>query len=97
MAQARRERADMLTESEKIKAQIIEQAHNEAQKEAQKVMEASKLSIEQERRQAEMQLRNEISALALDVASKVVREQMKDDKAQQKLVNSLIDEMDKQH
>lgn len=97
LAEARRQQADMLREAESIKARIIDEARSEAQKEAQKVMDAAKVSIEQERKQAELQFRNEVSAFALDIASKVVRDRMQDDKAQQKLVNNLLDEMDKQN
>ena len=96
MAEARRQQADLLREADKMKSQIIEEARSEAQKEAQKVMDAAKVSIEQERKQAELQFRNEVSAFALDIASKVVRQQMQDDKKQQQFVGQLLDEMENQ-
>ncbi len=80
-----------------MKSQIIEEARTAAQSEAKKVMDAAKVSIEQERKQAEQQFRNEVSSFALDIAQKVVRNEMKDEKAQEKLVNSLLDEMEKQN
>lgn len=95
IADARRQQADMLREADKMKTQIIEEARSAAQTEAKKVMDAAKVSIEQERKQAEQQFRNEVSSFALDIAQKVVRNQMKDEKAQEKLVNSLLDEMEK--
>ena len=97
IADARRQQADMLREADKMKTQIIEEARSAAQTEAKKVMDAAKVSIEQERKQAEQQFRNEVSSFALDIAQKVVRNQMKDEKAQEKLVNSLLDEMEKQN
>ena len=96
-ADARRQQADMLREADKMKSQIIEEARTAAQSEAKKVMDAAKVSIEQERKQAEQQFRNEVSSFALDIAQKVVRNEMKDEKAQEKLVNSLLDEMEKQN
>ena len=66
-------------------------------READKMMDAAKVSIEQERKQAEQQFRNEVSSFALDIAQKVVRNQMKDEKAQEQLVSSLLDEMEKQN
>ncbi len=96
IAEARRQQADLLREADRMKSEIIEEARSEAQKEAKKVMDAAKVSIEQERKQAELQFRNEVSAFALDIASKVVREQMQDDKAQQQLVGKLLDEMENQ-
>ncbi|WP_290391949.1 F0F1 ATP synthase subunit B, partial [uncultured Duncaniella sp.] len=97
IADARRQQADMLREADKMKSQIIEEARTAAQSEAKKVMDAAKVSIEQERKQAEQQFRNEVSSFALDIAQKVVRNEMKDEKAQEKLVNSLLDEMEKQN
>lgn len=97
IAEARRQQADMLREADKMKTQIIEEARVAAQKEAQKVMDQAKLSIEQERKQAELQFRNEVSAFALDIAAKVVRNEMKDQKAQAQLVNTLLDDMEKQN
>jgi F-type H+-transporting ATPase subunit b len=80
-----------------MKTQIIEEAREAAQKEAQKVMDAAKVSIEQSRKEAEQNFRNEVSAFALDIASKVVRNQLADEKAQTKLVNTLLDEIEKQN
>ena len=97
IADARRQQADMLREADKMKTQIIEEARSAAQTEAKKVMDAAKVSIEQERKQAEQQFRNEVSSFALDIAQKVVRNQMKDEKAQAQLVSSLFDEMEKQN
>ncbi len=97
IADARRQQADMLREADKMKTQIIEEARAAAQTEAKKVMDAAKVSIEQDRKEAQQQFRNEVSTFALDIAQKVVRNQMKDEKAQEKLVNSLLDEIEKQN
>lgn len=97
IAEARRQQADMLREADKIKTQIIEDARNAASKEAQKVMEAARVSIEQERKEAEKQFRDEVSTFALDIAAKVVRTELSDEKAQTKLVGRLLDEMEKQN
>ena len=94
IAEARRQQADMLREADRMKTQIIEEARGVAQKEAQKVMDAAKLSIEQSRKEAEQNFRNEVSAFALDIASKVVRNQLSDEKAQAQLVNTLLDEIE---
>lgn len=94
IADARRQQADILREADKMKTQIIEEARDAARVEARKVMDAAKVSIDQERKQAEDQLRKEMSTMALAVADKVVRRQMSDDAAQRRLVDSLISEMD---
>ena len=97
IAEARRQQADTLREAERMKTQIIEEARVAAQAEAKKVMDAAKVSIEQDRKAAQQQFRNEVSTFALDIAQKVVRNQMKQENAQQQLVSSLLDEMEKQN
>lgn len=94
IAQARAQQADMLREGERMKTQIIDEAKSAAQVEAQKVMDAAKLAIQQERKEAELQFRNEVSSFALDIAQKVVRNQLSDKNAQEKLVDSLLTEME---
>ncbi|MDE5812110.1 MAG: F0F1 ATP synthase subunit B [Muribaculaceae bacterium] len=93
MAEARRQQADILREADRMKSQIIEEARQAAQKAAQKEMDQAKVAIEQARKEAEQNLRDEVSAFALDIAGKVVRNQMADDKAQARLVDQLLDEM----
>ncbi len=94
---ARRQQAEMLRETDKMKNQLIEEARAAAQAAAKKEMDAAKVSIEQERKAAEEQFRSEVSSFALDIAQKVVRTQLKEDKAQEKLVSSLLDEMEKKN
>lgn len=76
-----------------MKTQIIEEARGQASVEAKKVLEAAQLSIEQMRKEAQARMRDEVCALAIDIATKVVRQQMADDESQSKLVNSLLDEI----
>ncbi len=97
IAEARRRQADMLREADKMKTQIIDEARDAAQKEAKKVMDAAALSIEQERKEAQRQMRDEVGALALEIATKVVRTQMSQAQAQTQLVDSLLDDMEKQN
>ena len=78
-----------------MKSQIIEEAKKEASVEAQKVMDAAKLSIEQSRKEAELQFRNEVSQFSLDIAEKLLRKQLAGDKAQKELVEKLLDESEK--
>lgn len=92
-AQARQ--AEMLREAARMKTEIIEQARNEAADAARKEMDAAKASIEQARKEAELQFRNEVGKFSIDIAEKMVRSQMKSDKAQTELVNKLLDEIEK--
>lgn len=92
--EARRQQADILREADKMKTQIIEQARSAAQVEAQKVMDNAKLQIAQQQKEAQQQFRNQVSEFALDIAGKIVHNQMQEDAAQKKLVDSLLDQID---
>ena len=93
IVEAQAHQQEMLREASRMKSEIIEQAKKEAAVAAQKEMEAAKASIEQARKEAELQFRNEVSTFAIDIAEKMVRNQMKDDAAQTELVNKLLDEI----
>lgn len=92
-AQARQ--TEMLRDAARMKTEIIEQAKNEAADAARKEMDAAKAAIEQARKEAELQFRNEVGRFSIDIAEKMVRNQMKSDKAQTELVNKLLDEIEK--
>lgn len=94
LTDARRQQADILREADKMKTQIIEQARSAAQVEAQKVMDNAKLQIAQQQKEAQAQFRNQVSEFALEIAGKIVHNQMQQDNAQNKLVDSLLDEIE---
>ncbi|MGM9827873.1 MAG: F0F1 ATP synthase subunit B [Muribaculaceae bacterium] len=91
----RAQQADMLREADRMKTQIIEEARGAAQKEAQKVMDAARVSIEQQQKEAEKQFRDQVSTFALDIAQKVVKKEMANPTAQSQLVNTYLDEIEK--
>ena len=91
VTEAQKQQAEILREAAKMKTQIIEEA---AAVEAKKVMDAAKLSIEQARKESEMQFRSEVSQFALQIAEKVVRKDLADDKSQAELVDKLLNEVE---
>lgn len=97
MQEARLRQADILREADRVKTQIIEEARGEARQAAAKELDQAKLQIEQARKEAEQNIRDEVSAFALNIAQKVVRNQMSDSKAQTQLVDSLLDEIEKKN
>lgn len=94
LAEARRQQADILREADKMKNQIIEQARTAASVEAQKVMDNAKEAIRQQQKEAEKQFRNQVSEFALEIAQKVVKQELADQSQQEKLVGKLLDEME---
>ena len=57
-------------------------------------MDSAKMQIEQQQKEAQLQFRNQVSEFALDIAAKVVKNQLQDEKQQAALVNNLLDEID---
>ena len=94
MQQAHAKQQEMLREAQKMKTEIIEQARQEAAAAAQREMDAAKTSIQQAQKEAELQLRDSVSKFSIEIAEKMMREQLKSDKAQTALVNRLLDEID---
>lgn len=92
---ARRQQADMLREADKMKTQIIEQARSAAQVEAQKVMDSAKLQIQQQQKEAQQQFRNQVSDLAIQIAGKILQKDLQDDQANNQLVGSMLDQIEK--
>lgn len=95
MTEVMAKQQEMLRDAQKMKTEIIEQARNEAAKVAQGEMDAAKVSIEQARKQAESQIRDEVSRFSIEIAEKMMRSQLKDTKAQTELVNKMLDDIEK--
>ncbi|MDE6257683.1 MAG: F0F1 ATP synthase subunit B [Muribaculaceae bacterium] len=93
--EAQAKQAEMLRDAAKMKSEIIEQAKQEAADAARREMDAAKLSIEQARKEAELQFRNEVGKFSIEIAEKMVRNQMQSDAAQKQLVDKLLDEIEK--
>ena len=93
MEQAQQQQAEMLREASRMKNQLIEDARREASEEAKKVMEAARVSIEQQRKEAELQFRNEVSKFSLDIAEKMVRGNLNSDESHHALVDKMLDEI----
>ncbi|MBR5101987.1 MAG: F0F1 ATP synthase subunit B [Muribaculaceae bacterium] len=97
IADARKQQADILRDAAKMKAQIIEDAKEAAATEAKKVTEAAQVSIEQARKETEKQLRQQVSDYALVIAEQVIRQNLKADNAQKRLVEQLLNEVENQN
>ena len=79
------------------KQHIIEEARQAASVEAKKVMDAAAVSIEQARKESELQFRREVSEFALQIAEKMMRKQLSDDKTQVEMIDKLLNEIENQN
>ena len=93
MAEARTERAAMLKEAKETRDRLVNEAKQEAKQEANKIVTNAKREIEAEKQAAMVELKNQVGNMAIDIAEKVLRNNLKTDAAQQNLVNDLVKDM----
>ena len=94
LGEARQQQADILRQAAQMRTQIIEQARADAAVEAKKVADNALTSIEQARKESEKQLRQEVTEIALQIAEKVLRNEVKHDDAQRQLVEKYLNEVE---
>ncbi len=88
--------ASKLREDARIQgAAILEELRTKAQEEAARITAAAHASIEAERQQAVTSLRNEVGALAVELASKIVGEALDDQARQSRIVDRFIEDLEK--
>ena len=91
-----REEAQTLREEARVQgAAIVEEMRTKAQEEAARITAAAHASIEAERQQAVTALRNEVGALAVELASKIVGESLDDAARQSRIVDRFLDDLEK--
>jgi F-type H+-transporting ATPase subunit b len=91
-----REEAQTLREEARVQgAAIVEELRAKAQEEAGRITAAAHASIEAERQQAVTSLRNEVGALAVELASKIVGEALEDQARQSRIVDRFLDDLEK--
>ena len=88
--------AQTLREEARVQgAAIIEDLRAKAQEEAARITATAHASIEAERQQAVTSLRNEVGALAVELASKIVGEALDDQVRQSRIVDRFLEDLEK--
>ncbi len=90
--EARLERDQMIKDATMVANKIKDDAKAETSKISEKMIEDAKSSIEQEKKSAMDEFRNLVSTLSVEIAEKILREKLKDDKAQKALVDKFLKE-----
>ncbi len=93
LMEAREERAQILKEAKEVKDQIIAEARDKAREEAQLLINNAKEAIENLKNEAMIDVKNQAGMLALEVAERVMRKELKSDDAQRQYVNMLVQEI----
>lgn len=92
IAEAKEERDEILVEARKIKEKIIEEARGKAALEADKIIESAREQIKLEKNAAIIELKNVVADYSIQIAEKILREELKDKKKQKEYVSSLLKE-----
>ncbi len=93
IAEAHQKQMAILQEAAELKSKMIEDAKTKASAEAEKIIESARLSIQKEKDEAMKDVRNQVVSLSIDIAEKVIRQKMADQKEQVALVEKLMDEI----
>lgn len=87
---ARAERDMMIKEATAIKEKMIADAKSEAQNQGAKMIEQAKATIESEKNNAVAEIKNQVSSLSLEIAEKLLKEELSNKESQTKLVEKML-------
>lgn len=90
LEEARVERDQMLRKAQQTAAAIVEDAKDKASAESAKIVESAKQAINMERQAALSDIRRQVAALSIEIAEKLLRNQLKEEKAQRELVDQMV-------
>ncbi len=88
--QARVERDLLLKEARDTRDSIVADARNKAQAEANKILAATRESINNEKIAALTELKNQVAAMSIEIAEKILRHELSNDEKQKSLMANLI-------
>ena len=90
LQEARMERDTMLKEAREMKEKMIADSKNEAQAAGLKMIEQAKAAIESEKNAAMAELKSQVSSLSLEIAEKLLKDELSNKEAQVKLVEKML-------
>lgn len=93
LAQARAEQARILAEATATRDRILQEAQAKAHAEGDRLMDELKKQLQTEKESAIRDIRRQVAVLSVGIAEKVLRQQLSDDKAQNELMDRLLDEL----
>ena len=93
LQEAREKQAQILREAAETRDAIVEKAQDKARSEGARLLDEAKAAIEQEKKAAIADIRQQVAALSVEIAEKVLRQNLKDDKSQMDLIDRMLDEV----
>ena len=93
LQEAREKQAQILREAAQTRDAIVEKAQDKARSEGARLLEEAKAAIEQEKKAAIADIREQVATLSVEIAEKVLKQNLKDDKSQMDLIDRMLDEV----
>jgi F-type H+-transporting ATPase subunit b len=90
LKEARAEREAMLKEAREIKDKLIADSKEQAKVEGDKMIKQAQAAIESEKKAAVADIKSQVANLSVEIAEKVIKEQLSDKSKQLKLVDDLL-------
>ena len=90
LQEARMERDSLLKDAREMKEKMIADAVNEAQAQGLKMIEQAKAAIQNEKNVAMADLKLQVSTLSLEIAEKLLKDELSNKEAQVKLVEKML-------
>ena len=93
LAEARIERDSLLKEAREMKNNIINEAKEQAGSEADRILSTAKEQINNEKMKAITELKNSVADLSIDMATMVLKSELKNSEKQKQLVTEALKEV----
>lgn len=93
LRKAREEREVILKDARDVRDRLIADAKDKASLEADKLVEKARVGIESEKRKALAEIHEQVANLSVDIASKLLGEQLKKTEEQSKLIDKYLKEI----
>ena len=93
LKEARAERESLLKDAREMKDKMIADAKGEAQAQADKIIAQAQATIQSEKQAAMAELKSTVAGLAIEIAEKVVRDELSNKDKQLDLVNKSLAEV----
>ena len=93
LQEAREKQALLLKEAAATRDAIVEKAQDKAREEGNRLLSEAKIEIENQKRAAISDIRKQVATLSVEIAEKILREKLGNDKAQMDLIERILDEV----
>ncbi len=90
---AREEQATILKDAATTRDAILEDARTKARKEAERILGEAAVQIENEKQASLREIRSQVTRLSVEIAGKVLRQNLQGDRQQMQLIGRILDEM----